>query len=583
MTKQVLVVEGQVVTDDSLHTLFSRHPQEIDDIETTSATSLAEAMAILETVSVDCILSRQNLPEETGVDLLETVRQENPGVPFFLFVEADLGTIAGDAIAADVTDYFPLAEIYSKSTIARIGDEITAHRGDESVVELLDSAPHAILVYDQARTAITAVNTTACEYWGYTKTEFQQQSLESLTAETQPPSDTPVNTLLEEAHNESPQGVDWRCKTKDGTQFWTELSIQPIQFKGKRHLVLHARDTTAEKERQERLESFRKAVEHAGHSIYITNTDAEITYVNETFEDITGYTYSEAVGKTPRILKSREHDSAYYQQLWRTILDGDTWQNEIINQRKDGSRYVVNQTIAPITDEHGTISRFVAVNAEVTERKRKENQLTQLYQAATEWIEADTRVEACSHVSDNLTRLLDFDLHGVYLYDEGSNALESVTVSDRSKDSIPTHPTFGPGEGIAWEVYESGVPQQYDDVRTAEAVYNPETVIRSEIVLPLGDHGVILIGSKTPGAFDDDDELLAKVVSSILTAVLDRIEREQQLEEQNSRLEEFASVVSHDLRNPLNVANGHLELAQETGDLEHLDEIALSHQRMEVW
>ncbi|QLH77261.1 PAS domain S-box protein [Halosimplex rubrum] len=131
----------------------------------------------------------------------------------------------------------------------------------------------------------------------------------------------------------------------------------------------------ARKRAEEELRTFRKAVEQAGHSVYVTDTDGTIEYVNPTFERVTGYGAAEAVGADPSILNSGEHDDAFFADLWATIRDGEVWTGEVRNRRKSGEPYVVNQTIAPIVDGSGTIERFVAVNDEVTDQKRREREL----------------------------------------------------------------------------------------------------------------------------------------------------------------------------------------------------------------
>ena len=120
---------------------------------------------------------------------------------------------------------------------------------------------------------------------------------------------------------------------------------------------------------------FRRAVEAAGHSIYFTDENGVIQYVNPAFEAMTGYSAEEAVGKTPRILKSGEHDEEFYEQLWETILGGDVWRNELVNERKSGEQYVVDQTIAPVTDAAGEITHFVAINVDITDRYEYEREL----------------------------------------------------------------------------------------------------------------------------------------------------------------------------------------------------------------
>ncbi|MFA9516548.1 PAS domain S-box protein [Halopenitus sp. H-Gu1] len=121
--------------------------------------------------------------------------------------------------------------------------------------------------------------------------------------------------------------------------------------------------------------SFWALVENAGHSIYCTAPDGTIVYVNPAFEEQTGYDEEEAVGRNASILQSGVHDEAFYAELWETILDGNVWEGEIINERKNGERYAVKQTISPITDESGEIVQFVAVNEDITELREYQEKL----------------------------------------------------------------------------------------------------------------------------------------------------------------------------------------------------------------
>ena len=125
------------------------------------------------------------------------------------------------------------------------------------------------------------------------------------------------------------------------------------------------------------LETFRNLVEHAGHAIYVTDTDGTIQYVNPAFSEHTGYDAEEAVGRTPAILNSGEMPDAYFSSLWETITDGEVWEEEIIDRRKDGEPYHAHQTIAPVLDDDGEVSRYVAIQTDVTERKAAEGRLKQ--------------------------------------------------------------------------------------------------------------------------------------------------------------------------------------------------------------
>lgn len=125
------------------------------------------------------------------------------------------------------------------------------------------------------------------------------------------------------------------------------------------------------------LRGFRAAVEQAGHSIMITDPEGTVQYVNPAFEETSGYSAAEILGRNPRLLKSGEHDESFYADLWETITAGDVWEGEIVNRDANGDQYVLDKTIAPLTDGSGEIERFVAVSTDVSERKAHERELEQ--------------------------------------------------------------------------------------------------------------------------------------------------------------------------------------------------------------
>jgi PAS domain S-box-containing protein len=123
---------------------------------------------------------------------------------------------------------------------------------------------------------------------------------------------------------------------------------------------------------EEQLRKLSSAVEQAASCIWITNRDGVIEYVNPNFERTTGYTSAEALGRTPRLLKSGRHDPAFYALLWQTILSGEVFYAEFVNRRKNGELYHSEQTITPIKDLRGHITHFVATGRDITERKQAE-------------------------------------------------------------------------------------------------------------------------------------------------------------------------------------------------------------------
>ncbi|MFT4922818.1 MAG: PAS domain S-box-containing protein, partial [Haloarculaceae archaeon] len=88
-----------------------------------------------------------------------------------------------------------------------------------------------------------------------------------------------------------------------------------------------------------------------------------------------GYDRQEVIGRNPRILNSGKHDEAFYRDMWETILEGDVWRGEIVNEQKNGTQYWIDQTITPVIDREGNIEHFVSINKDITERKEYEQEL----------------------------------------------------------------------------------------------------------------------------------------------------------------------------------------------------------------
>jgi PAS domain S-box-containing protein len=110
------------------------------------------------------------------------------------------------------------------------------------------------------------------------------------------------------------------------------------------------------------------ALESAANSITITDRNGLIIWVNDAFTTLTGYTSQEAIGNTPRILKSGKQDAAFYESLWATILAGMVWHGELINRRKDGSLYFEEVTITPVRDQQGQVTHFIGISQDISER-----------------------------------------------------------------------------------------------------------------------------------------------------------------------------------------------------------------------
>ncbi len=142
-------------------------------------------------------------------------------------------------------------------------------------------------------------------------------------------------------------------------------------------VVVVVDDVTAKRAALSEIKRLSNAVEQTADGVFITDRNGIIEYVNPSFEKMTGFPRAEVLGQKPSILKSGEMSSEYYQNLWATILKGEPFQAQTINQRADGTRLIVEQTITPMRDESGEITHFVSVLKDMTERISLQEQETE--------------------------------------------------------------------------------------------------------------------------------------------------------------------------------------------------------------
>ncbi|HLI82798.1 MAG TPA: PAS domain S-box protein [Bryobacteraceae bacterium] len=137
------------------------------------------------------------------------------------------------------------------------------------------------------------------------------------------------------------------------------------------------RGSAARRKAEREKASLVTAIEQAAEEIFITDADGIIQYCNPSFEQVTGYSREEALGKNPRFLKSGRHDAAFYENLWQTIKNGGVWTGRMVNRRKDGTYYEAEGTISAIHDSSGRLTGFVSARHDVTELLQLESQLRQ--------------------------------------------------------------------------------------------------------------------------------------------------------------------------------------------------------------
>ncbi|MBP1924057.1 PAS domain S-box-containing protein [Halorubrum alkaliphilum] len=222
------------------------------------------------------------------------------------------------------------------------------------------------------------------------------------------------------------------------------------------------------------------------------------------------------------------------------------------------------------------------------QRQRFEERLQGLHRISQQLLVAETTEEIAEIAVETVLDSFDLPVTAFWEYDAGDDVLRPLAETDEAVRIVGEAPTFERDDALLWESFDSGDIRNYEDLTERPEVYNPETPLQSEVYIPCGNHGIITCAATEPGAFGEIDIESLRLLEALVTEAITAVKREEQLAErgealqrQNDRLEEFADVVAHDLRNPMTGAVGFLEIARKTNESQHFDRVEQSLERME--
>ena len=328
--------------------------------------------------------------------------------------------------------------------------------------------------------------------------------------------------------------------------------------------------------------------------ISMTNTSGNITFANEHFADISGYSEEELIGKNHNILKSGKHSVDFYQKMWATISSGEIWNGQICNRNKDGAEYWVEATIVPFMDENGLPYKYVSVRTDITEVKQSEEDA---HASEKRLLEQQQTLNTLSTVTDYIlleesaffsivtqraVETLNIERVSIWMLDKKHNELMCRKLFEKKKDKW--------NEGIIlkrddFPKYFSAI-ENNTVISAYDAHHHPATSEFSENYLtPLGigamldipirrqGHliGVICcehVGGKRTWRSDEQGFVsgLADLVSLNLesserrTVEVELAEAKKEADFANKAKSEFLSSMSHELRTPMNAISGFAQL-----------------------
>ena len=580
-----------------------------------TATSASEGLQHVSD-DVDCIVSDYDMPGQNGVEFLKRVRQEYSELPFILFTGKGSELVASDAISAGVTDYLQKQPGTNQYTLLanRIANSVGSYRSRQY---LQQHKAELETTYERIEFALEATDSYIYEIDLETGTEKRYGAFDRLfgvESNEMPTSEAFYEQAIHPEDRERVEGLqrqerlqshrelleyEYRTHPDNGDVRWlrSEAYVQRDPDGTPRTLVGLATDITDHKLRQQERKRYEQIVEHADDGILVFDQRAQIVFLNERVVEESGLARDAWTGK---------HVSSLAELGAVAKPDVETLEAEIralVREERSEARIelTTDDTCGDRTFELQLASfhadddrRVIGYSRDITARKARERRFEQLQQRTRHLMTTSTLEETAQVAVDTAREVLGAELSGFHRVTDDGQRLELVTDAEKLASVFDALPQYDrteqsdPVGSVVWETFQAGEPTIIDDTSTDDRLAG-RTPANSAIIYPIADQGVFIVSATERAAFDETDKRFVDILGATLTAAIQRVsreallrQRERDLEQQNERLDAFASAASHDLRNPLSVAQGHLELAREECDNDHLAAVARTHDRIET-
>ena len=531
--------------------------ESIGDIETVSST--AAALEALEERPVDCVLTAQTLSDGNGIDLVERIRERDPDLPIVYAARDGDELLAAEAVAAGATEYVPSEWSGTALTAAleraieRGADRRNCRARARQFGAVFDDPGTYAWVLDPDG-SVRRANEPALEAIDVPEADVRGRPFPELAwwqrVEAGP---TRLRSAVERAangtvvHREVEIHVgdvnglsDESAGNDDGSEpqpRTLEVTVRPVRDDSDTvvSLLAQASDVTEraelEQELRESEELHRVTLNNMTDTILITNDAGEFTYVCPNVHFIFGYDDDaiHEMGTIDELLGPELYDREDLE------AEGVLTNIECTATDRAGREHTLLVNVREVSIQDGTILYSCR---DVTKRKRREEALTALHRTARELLYAESEREIADIVVGDATDVLDLEASGAYLFDRDENVLEPVASSPGlNRLNGPLAPRRANADSISGRVFVEGDAEFFADVADSAALANPATDIRSAGVVPLGDHGVFLVGSSEIDAFDDVTRELTDLLAATAEAALDRVARERTLRERDRELQ----------------------------------------------
>ena len=344
----------------------------------------------------DIILLDLSLPDSTGEELLTQIIQLVDHIPIIVLTGYSDKHFGIKALSLGISDYLlkdelsaPLLAKSISYSIERKRISIQLEESEEKYRNLFHFSPTPMWVYNMDNYHFLDVNEAAIRNYGFSREEFLSMTIKDI----RPKEDI---IRLEDAVQFSKKNPstfftgEFRHKKKSGEIFEVEIQSNVIEFNGIKSEIVLATDITKKKVEEHRLKLLESVITNATDSILITEAEPfdlpgpRIIYVNDAFTKMTGYTKEEVIGETPRILQGPKTSRKTLDKLRLALENWESCEVELINYRKNGEEFWVNFTIVPIANEKGWFTHWIAIERDITLKKKEEQEKEQLIRELTQ-------------------------------------------------------------------------------------------------------------------------------------------------------------------------------------------------------
>lgn len=341
------------------------------------ADTLEHALVLLKSNRFKLILLDLFLTDSNGIGTFEKIYPLSANAPVIVLTGLVDEKVTAEALKKGAQDYLvkgnydkKLLEKTIRYAIERKQNQRLLKQSEEEYKLLFENNPVPMWAYDINTLNIVTANASAILYYGYPRDEFSRLTIQDIL---QPEG---VAHLLRD--NGLQRTGPWRHKRKDNSVLFAELVSHDIMLRGVESRLVAAYDVTDRTKVEGYLRLLESVITNANDAVLVTDGHSiegdgpKIVYANEAFNTMTGYTVEEVIGRTPRILQGPKTDKFVLRRIREALIRQETIEVEIINYRKNGEEYWANFTIVPVTDKEGALTHYVAIQRDVTARKRQE-------------------------------------------------------------------------------------------------------------------------------------------------------------------------------------------------------------------